>query len=319
MQEPRRADDLQPGRRRVDEEQRLLALGDREHDVDAGRALARDEPLLAVQHPLVAVAHGGGAGGRRGRSRRRARSAPTPRGTRRARSASRSARPGRVSRSRSSSRGPAVDDGEAEPVRRLARLLLERHLAEHRQVAAAERRGHVELREPLRARLAPELVERRRIDLVRLDDRRLERVDLLLEEAADALLQLDGSRRGARGRSRRGLLRECGLQRSVARRFDRTVRTRGAYANARRAAPVPSRIASSSERGERQSPASSTRSPAATSAARARRPARGRARGRARPRRARPRAPARRRCGARRRPRVAPASSRCCRISTPAR
>ena len=42
---------------RVDEEERLLALGDCEHDVDARIAFARDEPLLAVQHPLVAVAN----------------------------------------------------------------------------------------------------------------------------------------------------------------------------------------------------------------------------------------------------------------------
>ncbi len=84
-----------------------------------------------------------------------------------------------------------VDDCEAEPVRRLARLLLEGDLAEHRQVATTERLGHVELREPLRPRLASELVERGGIDLVRLDDRRLERVHLLLEEAAHTLLQLE--------------------------------------------------------------------------------------------------------------------------------
>ena len=47
--------------------------------------------------------------------------------------------------------------------------------------------------------------------------------------------------------------------------FDRTVRTCRAYANTRLAAPMPSSTASSSERGERQSPASSTRSPAAAS------------------------------------------------------
>ena len=179
-----------PGVDGVDEEQRLLALGDRQHDVDAGRALARDEPLLAVQHPLVAVAHGGGA--ETGQVGAGVRLGQRPR------LAVLAAHDGQhvaldlvgcrdvVELARA-----AVDDGEAEPVRRLARLLLERHLAEHRQVATAERRGHVELREPLRARLAAELVERRRIDLVRLDDRRLERVDLLLEEAADTLLQLE--------------------------------------------------------------------------------------------------------------------------------
>ena len=41
---------------RLDDEQRLLAVDDREHDVEALVALARHEPLLAVENPLVAVA-----------------------------------------------------------------------------------------------------------------------------------------------------------------------------------------------------------------------------------------------------------------------
>ena len=64
VEERRRAPDLHPRRSGIDEEERLLPVGDREHDVDAGLALARDEPLLAVQHPLVAVAHGASPRGR---------------------------------------------------------------------------------------------------------------------------------------------------------------------------------------------------------------------------------------------------------------
>ena len=59
VEERRRSPDLEPLRARVDEEQRLLALRDGEHDVHARFALAGDEPLFAVQHPLVTVAHGG--------------------------------------------------------------------------------------------------------------------------------------------------------------------------------------------------------------------------------------------------------------------
>ena len=60
VEEARRLRDRHPRRAGRDDEDRLLAFGDREHEVEAGRPLARDEPLLAVEHPLVAVALRGG-------------------------------------------------------------------------------------------------------------------------------------------------------------------------------------------------------------------------------------------------------------------
>ena len=59
VQEARHPLDAQAGRIGVDQKERLLTLGDGEHDVEARLALARDEPLLAVQHPVVAVPDGG--------------------------------------------------------------------------------------------------------------------------------------------------------------------------------------------------------------------------------------------------------------------
>ena len=70
VEERRRLRDVQPGPPRLDDEQSLLAVRDRQHEVEAGIALARDEPLLAVQHPLVLVAL------RRGRDRVDVRPAP---------------------------------------------------------------------------------------------------------------------------------------------------------------------------------------------------------------------------------------------------
>ncbi len=55
VQEAGRALDREAGRVGVDEEQRLLAFGDREDDVHAGLAFARDEPFLAVQDPVGSV------------------------------------------------------------------------------------------------------------------------------------------------------------------------------------------------------------------------------------------------------------------------
>src|SRR5262249_40895641 len=59
VQEARRARELETRRVRLDDEQGLLPVRDREHDVEARAALARDEPLLAVDQPIVAVANGG--------------------------------------------------------------------------------------------------------------------------------------------------------------------------------------------------------------------------------------------------------------------
>ncbi|TML47995.1 MAG: hypothetical protein E6G20_06635 [Actinobacteria bacterium] len=54
VQEPRRANDLEPRRPGLDEEQELLVSGRGEHEIEAGVAFTRHEPLLAVQDPLVA-------------------------------------------------------------------------------------------------------------------------------------------------------------------------------------------------------------------------------------------------------------------------
>ena len=158
-------------------------------DVEARVALARDEPLLAVQHPVVAVAVGRrcerrqvGAGPRLGQRPRLAVLAAHDRhhvllDLRRRQQLEQLAR-------------AAVDDGEPEAVRRLARLLLERHLAEHREIAAAERGRHVEHREPGRPRLDAQRIDLGGVDRVPLDDPLLDGIDLILDEAADLPFQL---------------------------------------------------------------------------------------------------------------------------------
>ena len=178
-----------PGVPGLDDEQQLLALGDGRDEVEAGVALARDEPLLAVQHPLVAVADGGGrergeVGAGAGLGQRPCLPVlaahdrhDVPLDLLGAEELQQLAR-------------AAVDDREAEPVRRLARLLLERHLREHREVAAAHRGRHVQHREALRARLRAQRVELGRVDRVPFDDPQLDGIDLLLDEAADLPLQL---------------------------------------------------------------------------------------------------------------------------------
>src|SRR5262249_26371191 len=148
----RRAADLHPLRARVDEEKGLLALRDRGDDVNAGLTLARDEPLLAVQHPHVAVPNS---------SRREPgqvaacavlRERPSPAvlagGNGPNVAVDLLGRRDLVQLAR-----PTIDDREAEPVRRLSRLLFERDLTEHRELAAAELGGHVQHREALVARL----------------------------------------------------------------------------------------------------------------------------------------------------------------------
>ena len=189
VQEARDAGELEAGSAGLDDEERLLAVDDREDDVEAGVALARHEPLLAVQHPLVSVAHGRrgdgahvGAGARLGD------------------------RPGLAVLAAQDGDDPAVallgredlpelgraavDHGEAETVRRLAGLLLERHLAEHAEAGASGVLGHVQHREAGRARLLAHRVDGGEVDLARGGDRLLQREDLVGDEAADALLQL---------------------------------------------------------------------------------------------------------------------------------
>jgi len=63
VEETGHAGELEARRVRLDDEERLVALDDREHDVEAGAPLARDEPFLAAQDPVVAVADGGGGHG----------------------------------------------------------------------------------------------------------------------------------------------------------------------------------------------------------------------------------------------------------------
>src|SRR5262249_43319569 len=66
VEERRRARDLEPRCVRLDEEERLLAVGHGRDHVHAGLSLARHEPLLAVQAPAaVAVPFGRGPAPRR--------------------------------------------------------------------------------------------------------------------------------------------------------------------------------------------------------------------------------------------------------------
>jgi hypothetical protein len=189
VEESRDARELEAGRVRLDEEEGLLAVGDRKDDVEAGVALARHEPLLAVQHPLVAVADGCRGDGAHVRS-----------------SAGLRDRPGLPELAVQDGYDPAVpllgredlpelgraavDHREAEAVRRFARLLLQRHLAEHAQCCAARLFRHVQHREARGARVLAHLVNRGEVDRARCRDLLLQREDLLGDEAADALLQL---------------------------------------------------------------------------------------------------------------------------------
>ena len=189
VQEARDARELEAGSAGLDDEERLLAVDDREDDVEAGVALARHEPLLAVQHPLVAVAHGRRGDGAHVRAGARL-----------------GDRPGLAVLAAQDGNDPAVallgredlpelgraavDDGEAEPVRGLAGLLLERHLAEHAEAGASGVLGHVQHREAGGARLLAHRVDGGEVDLARGGDPLLQREDLVGDEAADALLQL---------------------------------------------------------------------------------------------------------------------------------
>ena len=189
VQETGRPCDLEAGAPGLDDEERLLVSGDSEHKVEARIALARDEPFLAVQDPLVLVPLRGrgegadiGAGTRLGHGPGLAILAAEDRSDELLALSRRGDVPelGRA----------AVDDGEAEAVRRLPRLLLERHLAQHRKAAAAGLLGHVQHGEALGPGLPPKLVRPLGIDATRLGDALLERVDLALEELGDAGLQV---------------------------------------------------------------------------------------------------------------------------------
>ena len=188
VEKRRRPHDLHSRRARIDEEEHLLPVGNGEDDVDARLAFARDEPLLAVQHPLVAVAHRGrlepGEVGARARLGERPRLAVLAVRDRAHVAVDLLRRRDLVELART-----AIDDREAEPVRRLPRLLLERDLAEHREVAATELGRHVQHGEARVAGLPPQGVELGGIDRAALRDARLERIHLRLDEPADGLLE----------------------------------------------------------------------------------------------------------------------------------
>src|SRR5439155_11155698 len=222
-----------------------------EHDVEVRLLAARDEPLLAVQHPLAVLPPRGRADRGDVRACSGLRDGPglhplVPEdGTHPAFHLLGARQLEQLDR-------PPLGDAEAEPVGRLASLLLEHDLAEHRERGAALVGGDVEIREPRGTRLLLGGGDRVEIELPALRDLHLERVDLRLHEAGSALAQLDvlGGKLWNHGCDLDGF----GCSRSTAARW-----------STRRAASVPSRIASSSPRGLRQSPACSTASPAAVS------------------------------------------------------
>ncbi len=153
VEKTRRAHDLEPGRLRLDDEQLLLVARDGEDEVEAGVALARHEPLLAVQHPLVAVADGCGLDASDVRARAGLRHGPRlP--ILAARDRCDEALDLLRSRQLEQLARAAVHHGEAEAVRRPPGLLLDRDLAEHVQVAPAELRRHVQDAEARGSRLA---------------------------------------------------------------------------------------------------------------------------------------------------------------------
>ena len=189
MQESRDALDVQARRVRLDEEQRLLAFCHGEDDVDARFAFTRHEPLLAVQHPLVSVAVGGRLEPAEIRPCSRLGQCPglamLPPDDRHDVTLDLFRRHHLEKLAR-----PAVDDREAEAVRGLAGLLLERHLGEHRQVLTAQLDRHVQLREAGRPSLRAQGIDLGRVDRPAGSDVRLDAVDLILDEAPDAGLEI---------------------------------------------------------------------------------------------------------------------------------
>src|SRR5262249_50777069 len=123
VHEARRAHDLDARRVAVDQEEGLATADLRQEDEKFGAVTARDEPLLSVQHPLVAVADGGGL--------QRAEVGARPRLGDRPRRAGLAAEDGHhvaleligARRLVELPRAPAAQH-EPEAVRRLARLLL---------------------------------------------------------------------------------------------------------------------------------------------------------------------------------------------------
>ncbi len=188
VEERRRAHDLHARRPRIDEEERLLPGRHCEDDVDTGLAFARDEPLLAVQHPLVTVTHRGrGKAGEIGactRLRERPRLPILAVCDRAHVALDLIVRGDLVELARA-----AIDDCEPEPVRGLPRLLLERDLPDHGEIAASELGRHVQHREARVARLPAERRQLGGLDRTALGDAGLERIDLGLDETPDRFLE----------------------------------------------------------------------------------------------------------------------------------
>ena len=185
MQEARRALDLEAGRPGLDEEEQLLALVHGGDDVDARLAFARDEPLLAVQHPLVAVADGRRrergeirAGARLGQRPRLAVLAADDRhhvpldllGGEQLEQLARAR--GRRPRSRGRS-SPCPTPPRARPAPSIERS---------RPPSSS---GMFSIEKPGGARLRAQRVDLGRVDRVALDDPLLDGIDLGLDEAAD--------------------------------------------------------------------------------------------------------------------------------------
>jgi hypothetical protein len=84
----------------------------------------------------------------------------------------------------------ALGDDEAEPVRRAAGLFLDRHLGEHREVGASVLGGQVVVGEALLARFLAQRLDLVLVDLAALDDAHLGGVELLLDEAPRARLEV---------------------------------------------------------------------------------------------------------------------------------
>ena len=218
---------------RIDEEERLLALGDCEHDVDAG------SPSLVTNHFSPFSTHSSPS--RTAVAWRTVRSEPA-RAHERPRLAVVAVRDRRdvtvdlIRRRDLRTRArPAVGDCEAEAVRRLAGLLLERNLPDIDESRPPSRPA-CGIANPA-CRLRPQRGELVVVDGAALGDPLFERVDLDLDEATDSLLQ------------RTDVLGQLGNDHRAAAPARR--RSDGAPQRPRASPPR-------GERGDRQSPTSST-------------------------------------------------------------
>ena len=176
------------------------------HDDPERRALgARREPLVAVDHPLVAVAHRARPQRRRvGARAPRARSSRRTTAPRRRRAAGASAPSAR--RCRTCHRISALPaSGAWQPKtswrpERAPDLLVQVRVDEEAPARAAGLGRQVRRPEPLLLRTRAEPLDERLGVLVLAVERRLVRVDVLLHERAVAAAELERSRRSGAGR-----------------------------------------------------------------------------------------------------------------------